>query len=336
MTDISLFGLVASDSISTTTLGAFGNGGWFTSGKPNISTHSYVISDVEKFNMKKGALVDIDASRIIAASQNSCIFIPKLIATIRHKNSFHLIFDDPVVSGFSFLLNASNPELSLSTESVAYIAANIISALECIHSIGIIYRAVQPENLFINLSGRIVFMDYRFSKVGGVGVQNYTVCGAADYLSPEQIFQQGHGSEVDLWSLGVLLYEMVMGENPFTAPNEVGIFSKISSFGSDSFPALLFSSSVAEPVIDLIKQLVVKEPSKRLGSKSNFNSLKSHKFFKTHINWESLTNPSSPSPSPLLSLITNEAAAVVDATVDSSILNLWNDDHILKDQSWES
>lgn len=300
-----------------------------------MTAHSYVLSDVEKSEMKKSVLVDIDTSRLVTSASASCIFVPKLLASFRYKNSFHLVYNIPIVANLSILLKSNNPDISLPPASLAYIAACIVLALECIHSIGIVFRAVQPENIFLDTSGRVVLMDYRFAKVGGVGMKTFTVCGAADYLSPEQISQVGHGGEVDLWSLGVTLYELLVGTHPFSCSNEVATFSKISSFGSAKFKDLDFPSGVCALASNLISSLIARDPKMRVGHSENFKSLKAHKFFGSFIDWQKLTKPENESP--FSKTASMEADVLATNSVNSETLQNW--DAVCSpelDKFWES
>lgn len=82
----------------------------------------------------------------------------------------------------------------------------------------------------------MILLDYRVCKPGGVGAKNFTICGAADYMAPEQISQRGHGAAVDLWAIGIVLYELMTGTHPFSSNSELSTYSKISSYGSPAFP----------------------------------------------------------------------------------------------------
>jgi protein kinase A len=105
------------------------------------------------------------------------------------------------------------------------------------------------------------------SKVGCVGWKTFTLCGVPDYLAPEQLSQRGHNEAVDYWELGLLLYELLARENPFSAtnPNELAVMHKITQFGQISFSQLQFPESFPHRLIQLINRLVVPIPEQRLG-----------------------------------------------------------------------
>jgi serine/threonine protein kinase len=212
----------------------------------------------------------------------------------------------------------------LTEQMLLYAAGSMFSAIEFLHSFGIVYRNVNPENLFIDASGRIVFIDNRFAKIGGVGSKSYTVCGSVDFLSPEQITQAGHGAEVDLWALGVALYEIAVGEHPFNASNEVAIFTKITSYGSAGYSKLTFPPDVPAQLQSLISQLVLKDPSARLGANGNYTKVKSHKYFEG-IDWNLIVQPSYVSP--LKDIISAEIAGTSSSTLDPDRYASWNSEY---------
>ena len=106
----------------------------------------------------------------------------------------------------------------LKTNAARFYAACTLEALAHLHSLNIMYRDLKPENLLINSRGYLTVCDFGFSKLDKPGEKNLTTCGTPEYLAPEVIKKEAHGKGVDYWALGVLIYEMHEGENPFAEP----------------------------------------------------------------------------------------------------------------------
>lgn len=306
--EIELHAVVNADNLSHLLLGSFG-----TLPHPIQATvRSFMLSDVDATGLSASVFNTIETGRIIASQQVQNVFAPRLLQIYREPNALHLLFEAPIITDLYSLVHPPQPAdeagspkppapPAIMVESeIIYVAACLASALETLHGIGIVYRGIQPEGILLTTEGKVVLMDYRVCKVGGVGARSFTICGAADYLAPEQISQQGHGAPVDLWALGVLLYELIIGTTPFSANSEVATYSKISSFGSTAFPCLLYpesSDDVPAPSFclkSLINRCLVPAPEARIGATGRgFEDIKSHSFFK-EIHWENIDKVQSP------------------------------------------
>jgi serine/threonine protein kinase len=263
----------------------------------------------------------VEASKAVLASNLSNAVVPKQLSMIRESNAVHLLFDSPVVADLSSVIRAHSESFAANPDHIAYIFASLVCGLETLHDMNIIYRAVQPESLYVDAFGHVVLMDFRVCKVGIVGSSDraFTICGASDYLAPEQISQTGHSYPVDLWGLGVLLYEIAIGSHPFSSSSEVATYSKISSFGSKAFPVLKFPDNTSSDLKSLINQLLLPTPEARIGAGTNgFHLLKKHPYFKAfHSEWERIANGTFPSP--LILLATEERNGILQEGVEAGV-----------------
>ncbi|XP_018896787.2 serine/threonine-protein kinase Sgk2 isoform X1 [Bemisia tabaci] len=164
-----------------------------------------------------------------------------------------------------------------------FYTAEIASALGYLHSHGIVYRDLKPENLLLDAEGHVVLTDFGLSKEGLLATDTTdTFCGTPEYLAPEVIRKEAYDRSVDWWCLGAVLYEMLYGLPPFYSRNTEEMFDLIL------FHPVPLKPGISRQARSILSQLLEKNSSKRLGSGyGDFDDVKRHEFFST-INWDDL------------------------------------------------
>ncbi|XP_056094635.1 rho-associated protein kinase 2 isoform X3 [Rhinichthys klamathensis goyatoka] len=137
-----------------------------------------------------------------------------------------------------------------------FYTAEVVLALDAIHSMGFIHRDVKPDNMLLDRNGHLKLADFgTCMKMDGTGMVHCdTAVGTPDYISPEVLKSQGgdgyYGRECDWWSVGVFIYEMLVGDTPFYADSLVGTYSKIMDHkNSLNFPDDVDISQEAKNII---------------------------------------------------------------------------------------
>ena len=110
-------------------------------------------------------------------------------------------------------------------QSATYIS-QLIEALICCHKRNVIHRDIKPENILLGSKGEIKIADFGWS-VHAPSSRRETMCGTLDYLPPEMILQRPYDHTVDLWCLGVLAYEFLVGQPPFETQNSTETYRRI-------------------------------------------------------------------------------------------------------------
>lgn len=133
----------------------------------------------------------------------------------------------------------------------------LVSALIYLHERNVIHRDIKPENLLLGNAGELKIADFGWSVHEPTSTRT-TLCGTLDYLSPEMVQGHPHSKMVDLWSLGVLAYELLVGRAPFHATGYDETYNKIMKVRYEIPPEL------SRPAAHLISRLLVREPEHRI------------------------------------------------------------------------
>ena len=154
----------------------------------------------------------------------------------------------------------------LTIERVQALAAQIAEGLHAAHAKGIVHRDIKPENILLTRDGHVKIMDFGIAKLGGGQdlTQTGTTLGTIAYMSPEQLLADRVDQRSDLWSLGVVLYEMLSRETPFRRNREAAIIYEI--LNRDPTPIEVLRPDTPLHLRTLIHQLLQKDPGQRPAS----------------------------------------------------------------------
>ncbi|GFP92684.1 probable serine/threonine protein kinase ire4 [Phtheirospermum japonicum] len=189
--------------------------------------------------------------------------------------------------------------------------AELVLALEYLHSLGIVHRDLKPDNILIAHDGHIKLTDFGLSKIGLMNCTtelstqetekngildthgplntdkldgHQSAVGTPDYLAPEILLGTEHGYAADWWSVGIILFEFITGIPPFNAAHPENIFDNILN---RKIPWPSVPDEMSCDAQDLIDRLLVHNPDERLGARGA-SEVKAHPFF-SGVDWDNLT-----------------------------------------------
>jgi len=281
-------------------------------------------------------------------------FIVTMYASFQTKShQYHVM--EYCGGGEFFRILQSQPHRRLRESAVRFYAAEVILALEYLHSLGFIYRDLKPENIMMRLNGHLALTDFDLSAMctavnpvvitrhqklaerflgvvhpprksaskldlirivdsePEVPVRKSSFVGTPEYLAPEVISGEQQSGSVDWWTVGILVFEMLVGVTPFrTGPkhsehrfhlwhHDDPALRKNAHVGQSELLKNVLHESVHFPqdvriskdAKDFVRQLLTKEPSKRLGHEHGASDLKAHRWFEG-LNFALIRNETPP------------------------------------------
>ncbi|XP_024864237.1 serine/threonine-protein kinase N2 [Kryptolebias marmoratus] len=164
-----------------------------------------------------------------------------------------------------------------------FYSACVLLGLEFLHLNKIIYRDLKLDNLLMDADGFVKITDFGLCKEGmGHGDRTSTFCGTPEFLAPEVLTDDNYTRAVDWWGLGVLIYEMLVGESPFPGEDEEEVFDSIVN------DDVQYPTNLPPDAVSIMQKLLKRNPLKRLGAgERDANEVKGEKFYET-IDWEAL------------------------------------------------
>ncbi|CAF1411772.1 unnamed protein product [Adineta steineri] len=242
-------------------------------------------------------------------------FVVALICTFETKKHLCLVMEYVEGGDVATLLKNIGGPLNIDIARMYF--AETTLAVEYLHSYGIIHRDLKPDNLLITAIGHIKLTDFGLSKIGLMSLttnfyekhidketkafNDKQICGTPTYIAPEVILRKGYGKPVDWWSMGIILYEFLVGMPPFTGNTPDELFVNVIN-GQMEWPDILDESTIdlsssacydsSEQMFcpeakNLIEQLLEHDPSQRLGTLGGAYEIRTHPFCAP-INWNTL------------------------------------------------
>jgi serine/threonine protein kinase/tetratricopeptide (TPR) repeat protein len=154
-------------------------------------------------------------------------------------------------------------EKTFTLDEIVRTASQIAEGLSSAHAKGIVHRDIKSDNIMLTNDGRAIIMDFGLAKLRGSAqlTRAGTTVGTISYMSPEQIQGEDVGPQSDLWSLGIVLYEMLTGQLPFSGEHEAAVLYEILNVEPRAVTS--FRADVPDHVQILLASLLQKSPSRR-------------------------------------------------------------------------
>jgi serine/threonine protein kinase len=217
-----------------------------------LSTRRYLLKCVSKAQVSEAGQAAHAMSEVRVLSALSNPFVVKLHGAYQTPDEVVLVLV-PVTGGdlwsliYQSVEEGASGRVLDSVDAIRFYSANVVIALEYMHAHDIAHRNLKPENVLLDSRGYCVLCGLGLAKripyvAPGEELKyfrSFSLCGTAEYLAPEMVLGSGHDQGVDLWALGVLLYEMVMRRTPFAGVGDddldiSGVMAAIASAGSNS------------------------------------------------------------------------------------------------------
>ena len=220
---------------------------------------------------KPYALKCLKKKQIIEMSQEVNIFrerdmmiickhplILSLVSCYQSKNSLFMLLELVPGGELWVLLHGDDrlPESKIggiSLDDSKFYAANVLAALTCMKKNDIAYRDLKPENLVIDAEGYLRVIDLGFAKIIEEDEKSNTLCGTPEYLAPELVLAKGHTQAVDIWALGILIFELLTNETPFVHDDQTVMFEMIATS-----PAKSLKNAMPKSIDKASKKLLTK------------------------------------------------------------------------------
>ncbi|KAI0270055.1 Pkinase-domain-containing protein [Gloeopeniophorella convolvens] len=238
----------------------------------------YALKTIRKAHIvDRGEITHTLAERLVLSRITSPFIVP-LKFSFQSEQKLYLVL--AFVNGGE-LFHHLQREQKFNEERSRFYSAELLLALEHLHDLDVVYRDLKPENILLDYTGHIALCDFGLCKLNMKdNDMTNTFCGTPEYLAPEILNGAGYNRTIDWWTLGVLLYEMLVGLPPFYDEITDKMYEKILR------DPLVFPEEVAPHARSILTGLLTRDPAQRLGV-NGAEEIKRHPFF-AKIDWRRL------------------------------------------------
>ena len=194
-----------------------------------IKKKRYAIKLIDKVTQAR--LQNIRRLRREIKVHQSCVHpnILKLHCVRQNSRSLFMV-QEFAEKGDLFDIMNTMPQIEPKKAVIHSCCAQLTFCLDYMHTQGIIFRDLRLENILVVDDGSLKLSDFGNAKFLLKRQKTFTLCGVPEACAPEMLCNSGHSHPVDLWALGILLYELIMGHSPFYSENEMDTYARILSY----------------------------------------------------------------------------------------------------------
>ena len=260
-------------------------------GEPKVSSGNlFAIKIIHKdYLVESDAIESVELEKDILIKYGKFDFISDIMATFQDEYNVYMLME---YFGGGDLFNLITKQHKLPPETVRYFIAEVSLAVFYLHREGVIHRDLKLENIMLTLDGHVKLIDFGLSKVGIFKGKNFTntFCGTPTYMAPEMMHRRFYDQAIDLWSLGIVTFELLTGLMPYNGYDVNTLRPLVKRL--PSFPYFLSIPSVV-----FISNLLKYNPKERIGYNPTDGEIlfRNSTFFRD-FEWEELIAHKLPPP----------------------------------------
>ena len=230
----------------------------------------YAMKSIEKQRVLQEITVNQILSEKIILSSIDHPFICKMFWAFQSRRKLHIVMEYyPGGELYHHLKRVRK----FSEDHAKFYFAEVLMSLKYLHEKDIAYRDLKPENIVIDIDGHVRLTDFGLSKMD-MRDESRSFCGSPEYMSPDMLRNQGHSKMVDLYCIGVLLFELLTGHPPFYDRDKNEMYLKILNCN------LVVPDFVSDQAKDIMLKLLDKNPKTRIGSQGGIEDVMRHPWLR--------------------------------------------------------